>query len=91
MRLEVQILPDTPASSSRMQEAKQANLRILPSWNSKNVEIVKRIGWRTAATMDTVEEKAAKLNGFVDGIIATCAGDAEGDKEMLQKLQKFRS
>ncbi len=57
----------------------------------KNKETVKMIGWPTAATMDTVEEKAAQLNGLVDGIIATCAGDAEGDKEMLQKLQKFRS
>jgi hypothetical protein len=56
----------------------------------KNVETVKMIGWPVAATMDTVEEKAAKLDGLVDGIIATCAGDAEGDKEMLQKLQKFR-
>jgi 5,10-methylenetetrahydrofolate reductase len=58
---------------------------------TKNVETVKMIGWPTAATMDTVEAKAAKLNGLVDGIIATCAGDAEGDKEMLRKLQKFRS
>ena len=58
---------------------------------AKNVDTVKMIGWPTAATMDTVEEKAAKLDGLVDGIIATCAGDAEGDKEMLQKLQKFRS
>jgi len=58
---------------------------------SKNAETVKMIGWPTAATMETVEEKAARLNGLVDGIIATCAGDAEGDKEMLRKLQKFRS
>ena len=57
----------------------------------KNVETVKMIGWPTAATMETVEEKASKLVGLVDGIIATCAGDAEGDKLMLQKLQKFRS
>src|SRR5512139_723140 len=57
----------------------------------KNVETVKMIGWPTAATMDTVVEKAARLEGLVDGIIATCAGDAEGDKEMLQKLQKFRN
>ena len=57
----------------------------------KNKEIVKIIGWPTAATMETVEEKASKLVGLVDGIIATCAGDAEGDKLMLQKLQKFRS
>jgi len=58
---------------------------------AKNVETVKMIGWPTAATMETVEEKAAELVGLVDGIIATCAGDAEGDKLMLQKLQKFRS
>ena len=58
---------------------------------ANNVETIKMIGWPTAATMETVEEKAAKLDGLVDGIIATCAGDAEGDKLMLQKLQKFRS
>jgi hypothetical protein len=57
----------------------------------RNVETMKFIGWPPAATMETVEEKAAKLVGLVDGIIATCAGDAEGDKEMLRKLQKFRS
>jgi hypothetical protein len=57
----------------------------------RNVETVKMIGWPVTATMDKVEETAAKLDGLVDGIIATCAGDAEGDKEMLQKLQKFRS
>jgi len=56
----------------------------------KNKEIVKTIGWPVTATMDTVEEKAERLVGIVDGIIATCAGDAEGDKIMLQKLQKFR-
>jgi hypothetical protein len=58
---------------------------------AKNVETVKMIGWPTAATMETVEEKASQLVGLVDGIIATCAGDAEGDKLMLQKLQKFRN
>ncbi len=52
---------------------------------------MKIIGWPVTATMDTVEEKAARLVGLVDGIIATCAGDAEGDKLMLQKLQKFRT
>ena len=56
----------------------------------KNVEIVKMIGWPVTTTMDHVEEYAAKLEGLVDGIIATCAGDPEGDKELLGKLQKFR-
>ena len=56
----------------------------------KNVETVKMIGWPITTTMGHVEEYAAKLEGLVDGIIATCAGDPEGDKELLGKLQKFR-
>jgi len=48
------------------------------------------IGWPVTATMEHVEEFAAKLEGIVDGIIATCVGDYEGDKELLEKLQKFR-
>ena len=56
----------------------------------RNVETVKMIGWPITTTMDHVEEYAAKLEGLVDGIIATCAGDPEGDKELLGKLQKFR-
>ncbi len=57
----------------------------------KNMEILKMIGWPVTTTMDRVEEYAAKLDGLVDGIIATCAGDYEGDKELLEKLQKFRN
>jgi len=57
----------------------------------KNAEIVKMIGWPVTTTMDKVEEYAAKLEGLVDGIIATCAGDPKGDLELLGKLQKFRT
>lgn len=56
----------------------------------RNEEIIKMIGWPITTTMDRVEEYAAKLDGLVDGIIATCAGDYVGDKELLKKLQKFR-
>jgi 5,10-methylenetetrahydrofolate reductase len=56
----------------------------------KNIEIIKLIGWPVTTTMDKVEEKAEKLEGLVDGIIATCAGDYEGDIELLKRLQKFR-
>jgi len=56
----------------------------------KNEEIIKMIGWPVTTTMDQVEDYVAKLEGIVDGIIATCAGDHEGDKELLKKLQKFR-
>jgi len=57
----------------------------------KNTEIIKLIGWPTTAKMENAEEYAAKLDGLVDGIIATCAGDPEGDIQLLKKLQKFRS
>jgi hypothetical protein len=48
------------------------------------------IGWPVTTTMDRVEGYAEKLEGLVDGVIATCAGDYEGDKELLERLQKFR-
>jgi len=57
---------------------------------TKNAEIMKIIGWPATTTMEHVEEAAVKLEGVVDGIIATCAGDYEGDKELLERLQKFR-
>lgn len=56
----------------------------------RNEEIIKMIGWPVTTTMDQVEEYVTKLEGIVDGIIPTCAGDHEGDKELLRKLQKFR-
>ena len=56
----------------------------------KNAEIVKMIGWPITTTMDGVEEYAERLDGIVDGIIATCAGDREGDVELLKRLQSFR-
>ena len=56
----------------------------------KNTEIVKMIGWPITTNIEHVEDFAAKLKGIVDGIIPTCAGDYEGDKEVLRRLQKFR-
>jgi len=56
----------------------------------RNAETVKMIGWPVTTTMDHVEGFVAKLEGIVDGIIPTCAGDHEGDKELLERLKKFR-
>lgn len=56
----------------------------------ENIETIKMIGWPVTTSIDRVEEYVAKLEGVVDGVIATCAGDHEGDKELLEKLQKFR-
>jgi len=57
----------------------------------KNREILRKIGWSATTTMNKVEEFAEKLEGIVDGIIATCAGDSKGDMELLKRLQPFRS
>jgi len=56
----------------------------------RNAETIKMIGWPITTTIEHVEEFATKLEGIVDGIIVTCAGDYEGDKELLGRLQKFR-
>ena len=91
MRLEDKTFP---ALEQVAKECKKMNKPIYAYFlvgTPKNAETVKMIGWPVTTTMDKVEETAAKLDGLVDGIIATCAGDAEGDKEMLRKLQKFRT
>ena len=91
MRLEDKSFETLKAVSAECKKLNKPLFAYFLVGTTKNVETVKMIGWPTAATMETVEEKASQLVGLVDGIIATCAGDAEGDKLMLQKLQKFRS
>ena len=90
MRLQDSSFEALKAVSAECKKLNKPLFAYLLVGTDKNVETVKMIGWPTAATMETVEEKASQLVGLVDGIIATWAGDAEGDKLMLQKLQKFR-
>jgi hypothetical protein len=40
--------------------------------------------------MATAEKFVADMEGYVDGIIATCLGDVASDMELLAKVQKFR-
>lgn len=91
MRLNDESLDALKAVSAECKKLNKPLFAYFLVGTEKNKEIVKVIGWPVTATMETVEEKASQLVGLVDGIIATCAGDAEGDKLMLQKLQKFRS
>jgi len=56
----------------------------------RNVEILKKIGWAPTTTLDKALEFAERLEGLVDGIIATCAGDYQGDLELLKILQRIR-
>jgi hypothetical protein len=90
MRLEDKTFP---ALEQVAKECKRLNKPIYTYFlvgTPKNAEMVKLIGWPVTTTMEKVEETAAKLEGLVDGVIATCAGDYEGDKELLTRLQKFR-
>jgi hypothetical protein len=90
MRLNDSTLPTLKAVAAECKKLNKPIYSYVLVGTDKNAEIVKRIGWPVTATMENVEEIVAKLVGLVDGIIATCAGDPEGDKIMLQKLQKFR-
>ncbi len=57
----------------------------------RNTEILKQIGWEPTTTINNVVNYVEKLNGIVDGVIATCAGDYQGDLEVLKALNnKFR-
>ncbi len=56
----------------------------------KNREILARIGWKPTSSIEKAEDYMARLQGLVDGVIATCAGDFEGDKELLKKIQSYR-
>lgn len=90
MRLEEKSIPILEKIAEECRKQNKPIYSYLLVGTPKNAEIVKLIGWPVTATMDRVEEIAAKLDGVVDGVIATCAGDYEGDLELLRKLQKFR-
>ena len=90
MRLEDKTFPTLEKVAS---ECKRLNKPIYSYFlvgTPQNEEIIKMIGWPVTTTMDRVEEYVAKLEGIVDGIIVTCAGDHEGERELLKKVQKFR-
>ncbi|KON34402.1 MAG: hypothetical protein AC479_00635 [miscellaneous Crenarchaeota group-6 archaeon AD8-1] len=91
MRLEEKTFPNLVEVAKECKKLNKPIYAYFLVGTPKNAEIVKIIGWPVTTTMDKVEEFAAKLDGLVDGIIATCAGDPKGDLELLKKLQKFRS
>ena len=91
MRLEDKTFPILEQVAAECKRLKKPIYAYFLVGTPRNKETVKMIGWPVVTTMDHVEEYAAKLNGMVDGIVATCAGDPEGDKELLMKLQKFRN
>ena len=90
MRLEEKSLPTLEQIAEECKRLGKPVYSYFVVETPKNAEIIKMIGWPVTATMEHVEEFAAKLEGVVDGIIATCVGDYKGDKELLERLQKFR-
>lgn len=90
MRLEDESFPTLEKLAEECKRLKKPIYSYFLVGTPRNEKIIKIIGWPTTATMDNVEEYAIKLEGLVDGIIATCAGDPKGDLELLRKLQKFR-
>jgi len=90
MRLEEKSLPLLEQVAKECKRLNKAIYCYLLVETPRNVETIRMIGWPATTSIDHVEEFVAKLEGIVDGVIATCAGDHEGDKELLRRLQKFR-
>jgi len=90
MRLEDKSLPTLEQIAKECKRLNKPIYCYLMVSTPNNAETIKMIGWPVTTTMDHVEEYVPKLEGIVDGIIPTCAGDHEGDRELLQRLQKFR-
>ncbi|RME67724.1 MAG: hypothetical protein D6778_02870, partial [Nitrospirae bacterium] len=90
LRLDEESLPKLKEVSD---ECKKSGKAIYPYFvveTAKNKKILERIGWAPTTTLEGAVEFAEKLQGVVDGIIATCLGDLEGDKKLLEVLQKVR-
>lgn len=90
LRLEKDSLPKLKQIAK---ECKRLGKPIYPYFvvgTSKNQKVLNMIGWPATTDMENAATFAAELEGIVDGVIATCLGDAAGDVELLQRLQKFR-
>jgi len=90
MRLEDKSLPTLEQIAKECKRLNKPIYCYLLVETPRNAETIKMIGWPVTTTMDHIEEYVAKLEGIIDGVIPTCAGDHEGDKELLERLQKFR-
>jgi hypothetical protein len=90
LRLEEESIPKLEEIGK---ECKKLGKPIYPYFcvgTEKNKRVLEMIGWPATTDMNGAEDFVARLEGVVDGVIATCLGDAAGDLELLQRLQKFR-
>jgi hypothetical protein len=90
MRLEDKTFPTLEQVAKECRSLNKPIYTYLLVETPNNAETIQMIGWPVTTSIDNVEEYVTKLEGIVDGVIATCAGDHDGDKELLKKLQRFR-
>jgi len=90
MRLEEKSLPLLKRISEECKRLKKSIYAYFVVETPRNTEVIRMIGWPVTSDMKHAEAFASTLEGIVDGIIATCAGDYEGDIELLKSLQGVR-
>jgi len=52
----------------------------------RNADTLKQIGWTPTTKPDNVREFLERIDGLVDGVIITAAGDYQGEFEILKKI-----
>jgi len=90
MRLEDKTFP---ALEQIAKECKRLNKPIytyLLVETPNNIETMKMIGWTSTTSIDRVEEYVAKLEGIVDGVIATCAGDPRRRQRAIKETSEVQ-
>jgi len=90
LRLEKESLPKLKEIAAVCKEQGKPIYPYFVVGTAKNQRVLDMIGWPATTDMEGAGDFAAELEGVVDGVIATCLGDAAGDMELLNKLQKFR-
>jgi len=89
IRLEEGSMPKLERLAEECKRLKKPIYSYLLVETEENSEVVKLIGW-PSMTIDQAEEFASRLEGIVDGVVASCAGDRRCEVELLKRLQKFR-
>ena len=91
MRLTDQTFPILEDLSKEMKKLNVPLYTYVLVGTPRNAETLKQIGWEPTTTINNVVSYVEKLDGMVDGTIVTCAGDYQGDLEVLKLLNgKFR-
>lgn len=90
MRLTDQTLPILKELSVEMKKMNVPLYTYVLVGTPRNAEILKQIGWEPTTTINNVVNYIEQLEEVVDGAIVTCAGDYQGDLEVLKTLNKLR-